>query len=77
MKVVEAKVVEAKVVEAANKSAARLQLPDVWRRDFTANGLYYNIEDFLVWDIVGGVEDVRARRASPRAVRLGRSQSLW
>jgi poly(A) polymerase len=35
---------------------------DVWRRDFAANGLYYNIEDFSVWDYVGGVEDVRARR---------------
>jgi poly(A) polymerase len=35
---------------------------DVWRRDFTANGLYYNVEDFSVWDFVGGVEDVRARR---------------
>jgi poly(A) polymerase len=35
---------------------------DVWRRDFTANALYYNIEDFSVWDFVGGVEDVRAQR---------------
>ncbi|HSD74556.1 MAG TPA: polynucleotide adenylyltransferase PcnB [Steroidobacteraceae bacterium] len=35
---------------------------DVWRRDFTANALYYNIEDFSVWDFVGGVEDVRAHR---------------
>ncbi len=35
---------------------------DVWRRDFTANGLYYNVEDFSVWDFVGGVEDVRTRR---------------
>ncbi len=35
---------------------------DVWRRDFTANGLYYNVEDFSVWDFVGGVDDVRARR---------------
>ncbi|HEY7377877.1 MAG TPA: polynucleotide adenylyltransferase PcnB [Steroidobacteraceae bacterium] len=35
---------------------------DVWRRDFTANALYYNIEDFSVWDFVGGVEDVAARR---------------
>jgi poly(A) polymerase len=35
---------------------------DVWRRDFTANGLYYNIDDFSVWDFVGGVDDVRARR---------------
>ena len=35
---------------------------DVWRRDFTCNGLYYNIADFSVWDYAGGVEDVRARR---------------
>jgi poly(A) polymerase len=35
---------------------------DVWRRDFTANALYYNIADFSVWDYVGGVEDVQARR---------------
>ncbi len=34
---------------------------DVWRRDFTANALYYNIHDFSVWDYVGGVEDARAR----------------
>jgi poly(A) polymerase len=33
---------------------------DVWRRDFTANALYYNIADFTIWDYVGGVEDVRA-----------------
>ena len=35
---------------------------DVWRRDFTANGLYYNIEDFSIWDFVDGVNDVKARR---------------
>ncbi len=35
---------------------------DVWRRDFTANALYYNIEDFSVWDFTGGFEDVQARR---------------
>jgi poly(A) polymerase len=35
---------------------------DVWRRDFSANGLYYNIEDFSIWDFVNGVSDVRARR---------------
>lgn len=35
---------------------------DVWRRDFGANALYYNIEDFSIWDFVGGVDDVRARR---------------
>jgi len=34
---------------------------DVWRRDFTANALYYNIEDFSVWDYVGGVDDAQQR----------------
>jgi poly(A) polymerase len=34
---------------------------DVWRRDFTCNALYYNIEDFSIWDYVGGVGDIRAR----------------
>ncbi len=34
---------------------------DVWRRDFTANALYYNISDFSIWDYVGGVDDARAR----------------
>ena len=35
---------------------------DVWRRDFSANGLYYNIDDFSIWDFVDGVSDVRAGR---------------
>ena len=35
---------------------------DVWRRDFAANGLYYNIDDFSIWDFVDGFGDVRARR---------------
>ncbi len=35
---------------------------DVWRRDFTANSLYYNIADFSLWDFVGGAEDIAARR---------------
>jgi poly(A) polymerase len=35
---------------------------DVWRRDFAANGLYYNIEDFSIWDFVDGVSDVKAQR---------------
>ncbi len=35
---------------------------DVWRRDFSANALYYNIEDFSIWDFVDGVNDVKARR---------------
>jgi len=34
---------------------------DVWRRDFTCNALYYNIEDFSIWDYVGGVADIRSR----------------
>jgi len=32
---------------------------DVWRRDFTANALYYNISDFSIWDYTGGADDVR------------------
>ncbi len=35
---------------------------DVWRRDFTANALYYNIADFSIWDYVGGAEDIAARQ---------------
>jgi poly(A) polymerase len=34
---------------------------DVWRRDFTANALYYNIADFSIWDYVNGARDVEAR----------------
>ena len=30
---------------------------DVWRRDFTVNALYYNINDFSVIDYVGGMDD--------------------
>jgi poly(A) polymerase len=33
---------------------------DVWRRDFTANSLYYNIADYSIWDYCGGVDDIRA-----------------
>jgi poly(A) polymerase len=35
---------------------------DVWRRDFTANALYYNIADFSLWDYVGGAQDIAARK---------------
>lgn len=35
---------------------------DAFRRDFTINGLFYNIEDFSVVDHVGGLEDLEARR---------------
>lgn len=31
---------------------------DAWRRDFTINALYYSIEDFAVYDYVGGMEDL-------------------
>ncbi len=34
---------------------------DVWRRDFTANALYYNIADFSIWDYVGGAVDIDER----------------
>ncbi|MGH8513167.1 MAG: polynucleotide adenylyltransferase PcnB, partial [Gammaproteobacteria bacterium] len=33
---------------------------DAWRRDFTVNALYYNIEDFSVVDYVGGMDDIKA-----------------
>jgi poly(A) polymerase len=35
---------------------------DVWRRDFAANSLYYNIDDLSIWDFVDGAADVRAKR---------------
>ncbi len=34
---------------------------DAVRRDFTANALYYSVEDFSVHDYVGGFEDVENR----------------
>jgi poly(A) polymerase len=33
---------------------------DAWRRDFTINALYYNIQDFSVVDYAGGVNDLEA-----------------
>lgn len=35
---------------------------DAFRRDFTVNALYYNIEDFSVVDYVGGMEDIESGR---------------
>lgn len=35
---------------------------DVWRRDFTANALYYDISDFSVIDFVGGYDDIKNRQ---------------
>jgi poly(A) polymerase len=34
---------------------------DIWRRDFTANALYYDIADYSVWDYTTGMEDVASR----------------
>lgn len=34
---------------------------DIWRRDFTINALYYNIEDYSVWDYTGGMDDIENR----------------
>jgi poly(A) polymerase len=35
---------------------------DVWRRDFTVNALFYNIEDFSIIDYVGGITDIELRQ---------------
>jgi len=35
---------------------------DAWRRDFTLNALYYDINDFAVVDYTGGLEDLEAGR---------------
>ncbi|CEK10637.1 poly(A) polymerase [Legionella hackeliae] len=34
---------------------------DAWRRDFTVNSLYYNIDDSSIVDFTGGVADVQQR----------------
>ncbi|HMP88567.1 MAG TPA: polynucleotide adenylyltransferase PcnB [Kiritimatiellia bacterium] len=34
---------------------------DAWRRDFTVNGLFYNIEDYSLIDYVDGLSDVRKK----------------
>jgi len=34
---------------------------DAWRRDFTINALYYNIQDFSIIDYTGGLEDLSNR----------------
>lgn len=35
---------------------------DVWRRDFTVNALFYNIENFSIIDYVGGLADIESRQ---------------
>jgi len=32
---------------------------DAWRRDFTVNALYYNIDDFSLVDYTGGLQDIQ------------------
>lgn len=58
------------VGEAVEAAASGLQLDDntfgtpetdAYRRDFTVNGLFYNIQDFSVIDWVGGMEDLRKK----------------
>lgn len=34
---------------------------DAWRRDFTVNSLYYNIDDSSIVDFTGGVKDVQEK----------------
>ncbi|MCH9770262.1 MAG: polynucleotide adenylyltransferase PcnB [Gammaproteobacteria bacterium] len=35
---------------------------DAWRRDFTINALYYNIQDFSVLDYTGGMLDLKRKQ---------------
>lgn len=35
---------------------------DVWRRDFTINALYYNINGFTLVDFVGGMKDIQQKQ---------------
>lgn len=34
---------------------------DAWRRDFTVNSLYYNLEDASIVDLTGGFDDIHQR----------------
>ncbi len=36
-------------------------MTDAYRRDFTVNGLFYNIKDFSVIDWVGGMDDIKKK----------------
>ena len=48
---------------------------DAWRRDFTVNGLFYDIADFSVIDHVGGLADLDAgviRTIGPPRLRFRR-----
>ncbi|MCS7182308.1 MAG: polynucleotide adenylyltransferase PcnB [Thermoanaerobaculum sp.] len=47
--------------EAADEDAYGTPEEDAFRRDFTVNGLFYNIADFTVIDYVGGLQDLERR----------------
>ena len=34
---------------------------DAWRRDITINALYYNIKDFSLIDLTGGLDDIKSK----------------
>lgn len=45
----------------ANNTYGTLE-EDAWRRDFTVNALYYNIDDFSIVDYVGGLQDLKLQQ---------------
>ncbi len=45
-----------------NDNVYGTQAEDAVRRDFTVNALYYDPDSEEIWDYVGGVNDIRARR---------------
>ena len=47
---------------------------DAARRDFTINALYFDPATEEVWDFVGGVADIRARRL--KLIEIGYGQAL-
>ena len=54
--------VEAMPAMIANDNTYGTIEEDAWRRDFTVNALYYNIEDFAVVDYTGGMLDLEQRQ---------------
>ncbi|PVZ72306.1 polynucleotide adenylyltransferase PcnB [Pelagibaculum spongiae] len=56
--------------QASSDESGMIRRDNVWgnldddaeRRDFTINGLYYNIDDFSVIDFSNGVEDLKAKK---------------
>jgi poly(A) polymerase len=48
--------------ENGNEKVFGRMSDDVWRRDFSANALYFDPEREQIIDYVGGLEDIRAKR---------------